>query len=172
MKRISDILYEKSKIKRNTRLIYIGICLYFTLLAMLLAIGSNAMAEDRQTIERIAIEESAKYGIDHKLVLGIIQVESGFNPNAIGTSHGEIGLMQLHPRYFPKATFDIRQNISQGVQYLAFVKKQKLAEGCSWFVYYNVGVNRKLNYPTKHSYYKKVIQTYPQYCEQLQIAGN
>lgn len=39
---------------------------------------------------------SQKYGIDEKIILGVIGVESDGIPNAVG-SIGEIGLMQLSP---------------------------------------------------------------------------
>lgn len=102
-----------------------------------------------------------QYGIDPHLVLAIIDTESNFNIKAKGASHGEVGLMQLHPKYFPKAKFDIETNIAQGTKYLA--KMQKLCQskyGDAWFVCYNVGPNRFLKYPTKHLYYRKVYAKY------------
>ena len=46
---------------------------------------------------QVIIQESQAFGLDPIFVLAIIQTESKFNPNAVGTS-GEIGLMQVLPR--------------------------------------------------------------------------
>ncbi len=62
------------------------------------------------------------YGIDPKLLLAVIEVESGFNPNAVSTV-GAMGLMQLMP-YTGSAMgatnlFDPEENVIAGAKYLA-----------------------------------------------------
>lgn len=100
-----------------------------------------------------------KYGVDPALVLAIVQVESGFNPKAIGPSK-ERGLMQLHPKYFPKAKLDIKGNMETGVAYLAKLKKLCGHYKEAWFVCYNVGPNRPLYKPKRFLYYVKVMKEY------------
>lgn len=127
------------------------------ILPPLLALTMQVPADINQAV----LKASTKYGIEPQLVYAIITVESNFNRYAVGASHGEIGLMQLHPKYFPKATFEVSNNIDQGVKYLAYV--QKLCQpkyGEAWFVCYNVGPNRFLKHPTKHLYYRKVYANY------------
>ena len=38
------------------------------------------------------------HGVELKLLLAVGAHESGMNPNAIGPTHGELGVYQLHPR--------------------------------------------------------------------------
>lgn len=51
-------------------------------------------------VRRIAVavaHEANRAGVDPWLVIAVILTESGGNSDAIGRSHGELGLMQLHP---------------------------------------------------------------------------
>jgi hypothetical protein len=70
---------------------------------------------------------SEKYGVDEAIVRAIIHAESAFRANA--RSHaGAQGLMQLIPatasRFGVSDAFDPAQNISGGVQYLAWLMKR------------------------------------------------
>jgi soluble lytic murein transglycosylase-like protein len=72
-------------------------------------------------------EASARYGVDEAVVRAIIHAESAFRPNA--RSHaGAQGLMQLIPataaRFGVADAYDPKQNISGGVQYLAWLTKR------------------------------------------------
>ena len=109
----------------------------------------------------LVMELSQKHKVDPMLVLAVIQVESNFNPKAVGRSHGETGLMQLHPRYFPK-TFDIEQNLSLGIKHLAQKLKQCRTLKQAAVVCYNVGATRgkMLREPNNHPYVKKVATAY------------
>lgn len=120
--------------------------------------SSNPKAEAvYATVQKYALQ----YNLDPHLVQAIIETESNFNIKAVGRSHGEVGLMQLRPKYFPKAKFDVETNIREGVKYLAYVQKICQSRyGDAWFVCYNVGPNRVLKHPTKHVYYRKVYGNY------------
>lgn len=78
----------------------------FTLVLMLLVLAgcsrnspptgnsSQTSGHNKHTYD-YQIEDAAKeYGVDQKLIMAIIQVESGFNPDAVSRSNA-IGLMQI-----------------------------------------------------------------------------
>ncbi len=169
MKSLSKMMIERERYRKQGRAL-----LYFFLIYLAVAV-LFAMTSDAQEIEirEVAIKHARANGLDPSLVLAVIEVESNFNPNAVGSTHGEIGLMQLHPRFFPGATFSVEENIRLGVEYLARLKRLKAAtQGCGWFVSYNTGPNAEIKYPTRHPYYRKVSSVYPNYCQSLKLAGN
>lgn len=102
--------------------------------------------------------EAERYGIDPDLALAVATVESSLNPKAVGKL-GERGLYQLHVKYFPQATFNIDQNIRIGVSYLAEVKR-KCADypAKAWVLCFNHGAYKRLKYPLKAAYYRKVMR--------------
>ena len=66
---------------------------------------------------REALREACEaHGVPLCDALGVIQVESGFDPEAV-SSEGCVGLMQLNTRYFP-AGLSPEDNIRAGVAYL------------------------------------------------------
>ncbi len=75
-----------------------------------------------ETIQKIVKECSQYYNVDEKLIWAVMEVESGFNPNAVSTA-GACGLMQLMPATAVEMgvtdIFDPAQNIAGGVQYLS-----------------------------------------------------
>lgn len=91
--------------------------------------------------------------IDCNKAVAIAKVESNLNPNAVGKSHGEIGLMQLRPEFHRCASFDPATNIRCALHYM---KKLKASKGECWATYYNTGPNSGIKYPCKHKYYKKI----------------
>ncbi len=131
------------------------------ILGLLTAIFATVSKADATNDTVVAIlEYSAAHEIDPLLVTAVIRVESKFDPKAVGSS-GEIGLMQLHPKWFPKVSFNIRQNIAMGVQHLAWSRKHcPNQEGHTWVTCYNNGVNRSPKHPTQHPYYKAVTSEY------------
>jgi soluble lytic murein transglycosylase-like protein len=56
----------------------------------------RATIKDFAGFPKILIEESERAGLDYRLVMAVIDKESGFKPDAVGAS-GEIGLMQIMP---------------------------------------------------------------------------
>lgn len=100
------------------------------------------------------------YNIDPILVQAIIKVESNYNPKAIGAA-GEVGLMQIHPKYHPQISKNPAKNVLMGIKILYMYKKQcypKFKD--AWFICYNLGPNKHLKYPHKFAYYKKVVKAY------------
>jgi hypothetical protein len=70
---------------------------------------------------------SEKYRVPVTLLTAIIEVESGFNPQAISRK-GALGLMQLMPetckRFSVQRPFDPRQNVEGGAKYLSHLLYQ------------------------------------------------
>ena len=108
-----------------------------------------------------AVNKAAdKYNFDPNLILAIIEVESNFNVKALGKA-GEIGLMQLHPRYFSNIPQGIVGNIDMGVKYLAYTRKHcSHKNGIEFVTCYNRGTKRKLSKPKLTPYYRKVVNAY------------
>lgn len=63
--------------------------------------------------------ECERCGVDYALALGLIETESGFDPEAVSKS-GCMGLMQLNPKYFDTAGMTPAENIQAGIEYLAY----------------------------------------------------
>ncbi len=106
--------------------------------------------------ERAALVNAAtRAGIETHLVQGMIMVESGGNPRAVGKA-GEVGLLQMHPKYHPEPL-----NVRKIIEYLVEVKS--ICEpvlGDAWIVCWNYGPRRalQLDKPRETSYYKKVMR--------------
>lgn len=56
-------------------------------------------------------------GIDYAVALGLIQVESGFVPDAVNDKSGCYGLCQLNPEYFPVGLSPV-ENVERGIMFL------------------------------------------------------
>ncbi len=84
-------------------------------------VASAATRVNRQKIEQMIGEVSARYHVDPALVRAVIQTESNWNSRAI-SSKGALGLMQLVPGTAQQMgvndAFDPKQNIDGGVRYL------------------------------------------------------
>jgi len=98
---------------------------------LVLALASLAAAKpvsaQRLEAERYVEVYAQKYGVSSHLIRSIIQQESGWNP-CIVSSKGAVGLMQLMPetakRLGVKNRCNIRENISGGVRYLAWLLRK------------------------------------------------
>lgn len=79
---------------------------------------------DRPTIETWVKLLAPEYGLDPRLVLALIAVESDFNPRALSPKNAH-GLMQLLPataeRFAVSDIWDPVQNISGGLSYLRWL---------------------------------------------------
>src|ERR1700694_1253951 len=76
---------------------------------------------NRQKIEVMVREVSARYNVDPALIRSVIETESNWNSKAI-SSKGALGLMQLVPgtarQLGVNNAFDPKQNLDGGVRYL------------------------------------------------------
>jgi soluble lytic murein transglycosylase-like protein len=86
--------------------------------------GTNAALSASAPLSDLVESVAKKYDVDPLLVHSVIQVESGYNPNAV--SHkGAQGLMQLMPatarRFGVTNSFDAVQNLEGGVRYLKYL---------------------------------------------------
>lgn len=85
---------------------------------------SKYLATPTPEISNLVEKSADNHQVDPKLVHAIIQVESGYNTQAVSRKGAE-GLMQLIPataeRYGVQNTFNPRQNIEGGVSYLRYL---------------------------------------------------
>jgi hypothetical protein len=139
--------------------IFIGLVLGYTT-AFLFRYTARADAPRVNKVVTAIMHHAKLNNIDPLLVAAVIRVESKFDQRAVGSS-GEIGLLQLHPRWFADATFDVEQNIELGVRHLAWSRKHcPFKNGHEFVICFNNGVNRTPKYPTQHPYYKAVTSEY------------
>lgn len=75
----------------------------------------------RGELRGLVSETARRYGLDERLVLAVVQTESGFDPDALSPV-GAAGLMQLMPATAADLdvgdAFDPEQNVDGGVRYL------------------------------------------------------
>lgn len=93
----------------------------------------RSLPPNAQSIDQIVRREAARHGVDPALVRGVIQVESGFRPDA-RSSVGARGLMQLMPRTAASLAkklgwehYDLEDpafNVAAGTAYLAYLLKR------------------------------------------------
>jgi hypothetical protein len=82
------------------------------------------MSIDRDGVEKLVKEASARHNVDPALVRAVIETESNWNPSAYSRK-GAGGLMQLIPstaqRYGANDVFNPQQNIDAGVRHLKWL---------------------------------------------------
>jgi soluble lytic murein transglycosylase-like protein len=141
------------------------ILLFFVGLAFGYTVGETLFtpvrADSASRVEEIIKFNAAKHNFDPLLIKAIIVVESRGNPRTVG-KHGEIGLMQVHPKWHPLVSFDVQKNIEVGVEHLAYVREKcrKRYPELTYIVCYNNGHNRTVKHPHLHPYYKNVMTVY------------
>ena len=124
-----------------------------------------------RAISQTILEQSQEYGFDPVFLMAVIENESGFNPETIGT-HGEIGLMQILPNTAqwiahkfnlpwtgPQSLKNPVTNIILGSAYLAYLREKFKFQSQLYLAAYNMGsknVHRALarqvmprEYPTR-----------------------
>ncbi len=88
-------------------------------------------------------------GIPYNVALGLIEVESTFNENALNEKTGCYGLCQLNPKYFP-SDLTPEENIKIGICWLARLYGNNGGDMEKALTIYNVGHdNGTRHYATK-----------------------
>ena len=115
---------------------------------------------------------SNRFGVDPALVQAVIQVESGFNPQAISTK-GATGLMQLMVdtanRYQVNDRHNPRENINAGVEHLRNLMDKFNGDMTLAVAAYNAGASAVERYdgippyPETRRYVSKVMGFHSQY---------
>ena len=104
------------------------------------------------------------YNINEKLVIAVIEHESQFRQYVVSETNDR-GYMQLNPDSFPQYSldelFDPRINISEGVKYLAKMRRQcphKVDD--TFIICYNLGVTggSRVKHPKLFKYYKETMK--------------
>lgn len=120
-------------------------------------------------VRALAIAAARRHGLDPNLVLAVVGVESGFQPDAV--SHkGAQGLMQLMPRTARELgvidAFDPAQNLDGGTRYLRMLVAQYGGDLGKALAAYNAGpgaVKRHRGVPPyreTHHYIDRVLKRY------------
>lgn len=98
--------------------------------------------------------------VNMPLIIAVAQVETNFNPKAIGTK-GERGMWQIYPKMHPQIAVNAPINVQ--MRYVDAYLTQ-LRRTCypilkeAWIVCYNYGPAKakKLAFPKKTAYYRKI----------------
>ena len=122
-----------------------------------------------QEIRTIVADLAPKYGLDPKLVLAVIQVESAYQTNAVSSANAQ-GLMQLIPataeRFGVRDAFNPAENINGGMRYLRWLLKHFRGDVTKAVAAYNAGEGavRKyggiLPYRETQNYVRKIRRLY------------
>ncbi|TPM35021.1 transglycosylase SLT domain-containing protein [Mesorhizobium sp. B2-3-4] len=107
---------------------------------------SAASAWSRETYKAFATCQASIYGLEPTLAHAVIEIESGFDPDARG-GDGEVGLMQVMPATarmlgFRGSLEDLgapATNIALGVEYLALANKLAGGDLCTTVMKYRAG---------------------------------
>lgn len=120
-------------------------------------------------IQRLVTKACEKHNVDPKLIMAVIQQESGFNQNAISKS-GAQGLMQLMPATAKSLgvtnAFNPEQNIDGGVKYLKGLLDRFHGNKILALAAYNAGPNavKKYNgvppYEETQNYVRNILKNY------------
>jgi soluble lytic murein transglycosylase-like protein len=124
---------------------------------------------NRQKIEVMIREVSARYNVDPVLIRAVIETESNWNSNAISRK-GALGLMQLVPGTARQLgvdnAFDPKQNLDGGVRYLHTLLERYNGDLDRALAAYNAGpgaVDRARGVPRyreTREYVQKVTDSY------------
>jgi soluble lytic murein transglycosylase-like protein len=123
----------------------------------------------KRPIFKLVEKLSQHSGIDPKLVMAVILVESGFNPRAQSPKNAQ-GLMQLIPetaqRFRVKDAFDPEDNIKGGIAYLKWLLNYFKGDVALVAAAYNAGEGTVEKYrgvppyPETQKYVKRIAQLY------------
>jgi len=130
---------------------------------------SAAQQANREKIEQMIREVSARYRVDPALVRAVMQTESNWNSTAVSRK-GALGLMQLGPGTAQQLgvnnAFDPKQNLDGGVRYLHMLLERYNGDLDKSLAAYNAGpgaVDRAGGIPRfreTRDYVQKVTDSY------------
>jgi len=130
---------------------------------------SAAEQANREKIEQMIREVSARYRVDPALVRAVMQTESNWNSSAVSRK-GALGLMQLVPGTAQQLgvnnAFDPKQNLDGGVRYLHMLLERYNGDLDRALAAYNAGpgaVDRAGGIPQyreTRNYVQKVTDSY------------
>ncbi len=132
------------------------VLVYFILFILSMVVITAANAQSVSEIESVITRAALENGVSPDLALAIAEVESQFNPKAVG-SMGEIGIFQLRPEFHAVVAGNIEHNADVATKYLAKLSRQCRRYGDAYFVCFNYGPNnQRLRSPELSAYYRKV----------------
>lgn len=131
------------------------VVVFFCVFGLTFLITFSAEAQTREEIESVIRETAEAHEMEPDLVLAIATVESGLDPNAVG-SLGEIGVFQLRPEFHDVKSGDVRANANTAVEYLKRLKLKCKDYGPAFYVCFNHGPYKRVQRPTEFPYYIKV----------------
>jgi soluble lytic murein transglycosylase-like protein len=124
---------------------------------------------DGEGLRALASAAAKKHGLDPALVLAVVQVESGFRPDAISPK-GAQGLMQLMPKTAAGLgvadAFDPAQNLDGGARYLRQLVTRYEGDLTKALAAYNAGEGAVAKhrgvppYAETRAYVKNVLRRY------------
>jgi soluble lytic murein transglycosylase-like protein len=127
------------------------------------------LSPDQQKIAKVVYEVAPRYGIEPRLALSVIAVESNFNVRARSAKDAR-GLMQLIPataeRFNVRNAYDPRDNVRGGLAYLRWLLAYYQGRVTLAAAAYNAGegvVDRYRGvppFPETRAYVKRVIQLF------------
>jgi len=186
--------------KVKKALVIVLVCIIILLVAVTLLYLKTDLFDSKKdyplAYEDLIARYSDDYGLDPHLVAAIINVESGFDPEAVSRV-GAQGLMQIMPETgewiagklsveSPPNLFDPETNISMGAWYLGFLEERFGHDRDLVLAAYNAGHGRvaewledpqysdgavltSIPYEETEDYVKKVNHAYEKYKEYYEV---
>ena len=133
-----------------------------------LVFRGKPLRADPETIARHVNELGRKHGVDSRLVMAVIEVESGFNSKAVSRA-GAQGLMQIMPQTQQElgleSPFEAKANIEAGIRYLKMLM-DRFSDLSLVLAAYNAGPGAVERYkgippfPETQDYVRRVMANY------------